>query len=174
MMKAGSIARAGCVATCSPSWSRKHGVRTVVNLCDGNEKRGRVERQRAAVERGGGQLVELVYPANVTWDTNYEVVEQTEALFDDPQNYPIWIHCYHGRERTVKALTIYDVRQRQLTAAESLEQMPLWGREHTWPIVVFAHQYQDEHTERLQAAKDACAALDEAARTANQPSDKRR
>lgn len=145
---------------------KKHKIRTVINLCDANEKCGRVNLQRKAVERGGARLVELVYPANNTWDTDYEVIRETEALFDDPANYPLWIHCYHGRERTVKALTIYDVRKRGLTAEVSLKRMPLWGRAHTWPIVVFAHQYQDESLRRHDAAHIAGGDVDPATRTA--------
>ena len=45
---------------------QKYGIRTVVNLCDANEKCQRVDLQRAAVERGGAQLVELEYAANNT------------------------------------------------------------------------------------------------------------
>ena len=118
-------------------------IKTVVNLCDGGEKpRGHIEDQRAAVEAAGAKLVEIAFPSNRTWGVNYPAFEDLEALLDNPENYPVWVHCWHGRERTVKALSIYDIRKRRMTAEDSLAAMPLWGREHPWPIVVFAYNYE--------------------------------
>ncbi len=121
---------------------RKYKIRTVVNLCDPSEKEGLIESQRRAVQSAGARLVELVFPANHTWDINYRVVHEIEALFDDPSVYPVWIHCQHGRERTVKALTIYDIRRRRMNAYDSLESMPRYGMDHPWPVVVFAYNYE--------------------------------
>jgi hypothetical protein len=129
-------------------------IRTVVNLCFPGEMGNRIEGQREAVYESGAKLLELPFPPNSTWDIDYPAVRQMEAVFADPANYPIWIHCQHGRERTVKALAIYDIGQRGMTAGESLESMPLFGMPHPWPTVVFAHIYQSHHDAARTAADE--------------------
>lgn len=130
---------------------REHKIRTVINLCEPGEKLHRIAAQRKAVEEAGANLVELTFPANRTWGVNFPVYAELEQLLDDPESYPVWVHCWHGRERTVKALAIYDIRKRGMTAKASLTSMPLWRREHPWPIVVFAHNYAS-HLARVEAA----------------------
>ncbi len=128
---------------------RKYQVRTIVNLCDGSEKKERIDGERRAAEASGANLVELVFPANDTWHTNHPAVVDFENLVDDPNAYPMWIHCWHGKERTAKALAIYDIRKRKMNAEQSLARMPLFGTEHPWPIVVFAHNYETLHLHRV-------------------------
>lgn len=131
----------------------KYGIKTVVNLCYPGEMGNRDAAQREAVARGGANLVELPFPPNNTWDSNYPSVAEMERILDDPANYPIWIHCQHGRERTVKALAMYDIRERHLTAKDSLQSMPLFGMPHPWHVVVFAHNYETLHQSQTAAAK---------------------
>ena len=130
---------------------RKHKIRTVINLCESGEKLHRIDGQRQAVEQAGARLVELTFPANRTWSVDRPVFAEYEAVLQDPQSYPIWIHCWHGRERTVKALAIYDILIRHKTAHDSLSAMPLWRRAHPWPIVAFAYNYE-AHRDVIRAA----------------------
>jgi hypothetical protein len=130
----------------------KYHVRTVVNLCLPGEMGDRSIGQREAVKAAGARLIELPFPANDTWNTDWPAVAEMERILADPASYPIWIHCQHGRERTVKALTMYDIRQRGMTAHESLEEMPLFGMDHPWPVVTFAHIYD---TDQAPSATDA-------------------
>lgn len=121
----------------------RYGVRTVVNLCYPDEMGAeRTADQREAVSATGARLIELPFPPNYTWETSYPSVQEFERILDDPASYPIWIHCQHGRERTVKALAIYDIYKRRLTAQQSLTPMPRFGMDHPWPVVVFAFNYQ--------------------------------
>ena len=122
----------------------EYGIRTVINLCASGEKNDRIEQQRQAVEAAGAKLVELAFPSNHTWHTDDPSFRVAEKLLDDPQSYPIWVHCWQGRERTVKLLSMYDIRQRGMTARDSLDAMPLFGVPHPWPMVVFAHKYEDD------------------------------
>lgn len=124
----------------------RFGIRTVINLCDAVEKGGgRIEAERRAVHEAGGRLVELVFPPNAQWSADDAVYRRFEQLIDEPENYPLYIHCQHGRERTVKALAICDIRRRGMSAKASLAAMPLFGDGHSWPIITFAHLYEDFH-----------------------------
>lgn len=131
----------------------RYHVKTVVNLCYPGEMGKRDFEQRQAVARSGAKLIELPFPPNDTWDLNYPSVAEMERILDDPASYPIWIHCQHGRERTVKALAMYDIRKRHLTAKDSLEKMPLFGMPHPWHVVVFAHNYESRLREQSTAER---------------------
>ncbi len=120
----------------------KYNIRTVVNLCYPGEMGDRNVGQRRAVEAAGARLIELEFPPNDTWDIAYPAVAEMERILTDETSYPLWIHCQHGRERTVKALAIYDIRLRGMTAKESLDAMPRFSMEHPWPVVAFAFGYE--------------------------------
>ncbi len=132
-------------------------VKTVVNLCYPGEMGNRNVDQRAAVEGAGAKLIDLPFPPNDTWDVNYPSVAEMERILDDPASYPIWIHCQHGRERTVKALAIYDIRERHISARDSLKQMPLFGMDHPWHVVTFAHNYESLDKQRATAKRTTSA-----------------
>jgi len=133
----------------------KYKIRTVLNLCDGDEKCRRIDDERAAVEAAGGRVVEIAFPSNATWHVESPLFDETERLFADPESYPILVHCFHGRERTVKALAIYDIQFRHMTAQASLAAMPVWGNGHPWPIIAFAFNYETKVREH--AVRAACA-----------------
>jgi len=128
----------------------KYHIQTVVNLCFPGEMGDRNLEQRRAVEGAGAKLIEIEFPPNDTWDVNYTAVDEMEHVLDDPKNYPLWIHCQHGRERTVKALAMYDIRERNMSAKESLAPMPRFDLEHPWPVVVFAYNYETLMKHRRQ------------------------
>ncbi len=133
----------------------KYDVHTVINLCYPDEMGDRNVGQRKAVEAAGADLVEIEFPPNDTWDVDYPAVAEVEKILDDPKNYPIWIHCQHGRERTVKVLAMYDIRKRRMSAKSSLAPMPRFAMEHPWPVVVFAFNYETLMDQRREAAERA-------------------
>lgn len=134
---------------------KKYDVHTVLNLCYPGEMGDRNVAQRKAVEGAGAKLIEIEFPPNDTWDVDYPAVTEVERILDNPENYPLWVHCQHGRERTVKVLAMYDIRKRNLSAKSSLEPMPRFAMEHPWPIVVFAFNYESSMAER-ELAKTEC------------------
>ncbi len=133
----------------------KYKIRTVINLCNPGEMGDRIVYQRKAIREAGAELLEMPFPPNNTWSVDFPVVDQIEAVLAGPDSYPVWIHCQHGRERTVKALAIYDISQQGLTARESLEKMPLYGMPHPWHTIVFAHNYESRiKSERTASDRD--------------------
>ncbi len=150
---------------------KKHHVRTVVNLCYPGEMGDRNIEQRRAVESAGAKLVEIVFPPNDTWDVDYSAVAEVEHVLDDPDNYPIWIHCQHGRERTVKVLAMYDIRKRNMSAKSSLAPMPRFDIDHPWPVVVFAYNYESQIEQRRLPQANSDGELQADDRSGVAPSD---
>lgn len=135
----------------------KHKVRTVINLCTPGEEPEWLGPEIKAVEDAGARFVMVPFPANNTSRVNHPGIQKFEALLADPENYPIWVHCYHGRERTAKALAMYDILHRRMTASESIDQMDTFGVPHTPFVVNFAHNYEEAKSGTATAQKDGAA-----------------
>ena len=123
----------------------EHQIRTVINLCNPNEMgEDRCVDQRAAVRGSGAQLLEMPMPATIE-PGDADVARFVEVL-QNPNNYPILIHCQHGVTRTAKLLAMYDILFRHKTAEQSLAAMPLFGREQ-YPVSVqaFARNFERDH-----------------------------
>jgi hypothetical protein len=74
--------------------------------------------------------------------------------------YPILVHCEHGVTRTSKFLAIYDISMRGMSADESLEAQPLFGRETQCPRVeefarAFEQQLTREHAKMISQVESA-------------------
>ena len=131
----------------------RHRIRTVLNLCHpgemGNE---RWAAERRTVAGAGARLLELPIAAKTTGDFETAKIQAHLYALDDPNNYPLLVHCQHGVTRTAKVLMIYDVVHRGVSAKESLSRMPLFGRsEPNVHVREFARQL-DENRRILSAA----------------------
>lgn len=131
---------------------KKHGLRTVVNLCNPGEMgEERWVAEREAVTAAGAKLVELPMPLEIQPDN--PIVGDHIALLQDPKNYPMLVHCQHGVTRTAKFLLLYDVLVRNQPADESLEAMPLFGRRRqNVHVRAFSRNLQADREKLLQNA----------------------
>lgn len=125
-----------------PELIERYQIRSVINLCDPGEMgEERWVEQRRAVERAGGQLINLPLPK--TTDASDPVIAGHVAVLSNPNNYPILVHCQHGVTRTAMELAMYDILFRGMSADQSLAAMPLFGRtEHPTPIRAFARSFE--------------------------------
>lgn len=130
----------------------KHQIRAVVNLCNPGEMgEERWEGEREAVTNAGARLIELPMP--LTIDASDPLVAKHIAVLNDPNNYPMLVHCQHGVTRTAKFLTIYDILYRGQTASESLDAQPLFGRkDHNVNVRAFVNNFEDKHRELYPTA----------------------
>ncbi len=127
-------------------------IRTVVNLCNPGEMgEERWEKQRAAVTNAGAKLMELPMPTTVNADD--PLVTKHIELLNNPDNYPMLVHCQHGVTRTAKFIAIYDIIYQGKTAKESLDAQPLFGRDqHNVNITAFANNFEKKHKELYPTA----------------------
>ena len=126
----------------------RYKIRSVVNLCEPGEMEdvspGRREGERAAVTGAGAKLLELTMPLTV--DPADPALVKHMAALEDPDNYPMLVHCRHGVTRTAKFLTMYDIALRGQTAEQSLTVQPMWGRDHhSVRVTAFARQFERSH-----------------------------
>lgn len=124
----------------------EHQIRAVLNLCEPDELGAeRCISQRQAVRGSGARLIEMPLPA-ATLDPADPEIAKFVAVLANPENYPLLVHCQHGVTRTAKALVMYDILFRRMSAEESIAAMPRFGRE-AYPISVrtFARNFEEQH-----------------------------
>jgi hypothetical protein len=129
-------------------------IRSVVNLCEPKEMTPQMwDGERRSVAAAGAMLYEAPLPNSVTvdpmaWKTHL-------AIMDNPDNYPMLVHCQHGVTRTCMFLTAYDVLHRQKTADESLAVQPLFGHNranvHIRTFAKNFETYVHEHPSQIAA-----------------------
>lgn len=123
----------------------KYQFRTIVNLCNPGEMgEERWVKERAAVKNAGARLIELPMPTTIS-PKDPRIAQHIEIL-NNPDNYPMLVHCQHGVTRTSKFLAIYDIIYRGETADESLDAQPLFGRKlQNVHVRAFAKQFEKEY-----------------------------
>jgi protein tyrosine phosphatase (PTP) superfamily phosphohydrolase (DUF442 family) len=97
---------------------RQLGIRTVVNLRQGEDW------ERAEVEGAGMRYVSL--PTN-TFFPRKKRFRAFLALFDDPNNLPVFVHCRHGADRTGAAVALYRALRQDWTVWNALREMTRGG-----------------------------------------------
>ena len=128
----------------------KHQIRTIINLCEPGEMGdARWDGQRAAVRGAGAQLLELPMPRTINAE-DPAVTEYLDVL-KNPDNYPLLVHCQHGVTRTAKLLALYDIAFRGMSARDSLQRMPLFGRrDHNVAVKAFATGVETTYHEKAE------------------------
>ena len=130
----------------------KHQIRTVVNLCEpGETGEHRWALERETVREAGARLLELPMPT--TDDPQDENLRLHLAALSDSENYPMLVHCQHGVTRTSKFLAIYDIFIRGKSADESLDALPLFGRDaHDGKLTAFCRSFENCRTQFVPEA----------------------
>lgn len=123
----------------------EHQIRSVVNLCNPGEMGDeRWVKQRLAVKNAGAKLIELPMPLTVD-SADPQIAKHLEVL-NNPDNYPMLVHCQHGVTRTAKFLSIYDIAYRGQTAEKSLSAQPLFGRkQQNKHVQAFVKDFETKH-----------------------------
>lgn len=106
---------------------RRLGVKTDISLIKGGEmgySSGREER--LATEHG---VSFHHFPMSGGMRTIHERdVDAVLDLMSDERNYPLFVHCRHGRDRTGMVVGLYRVlRERSMTAAQAWREMLHFG-----------------------------------------------
>lgn len=132
-------------------------IRAVVNLCNPDEMTPRQwEEERQAVKGAGAMLYAVPLPNSVNVDA--KSWQPHLAIMDNPDNYPMLVHCQHGVTRTSMFLTAYDITHRHKTAEDSLAVQPTFGHARADVHVhTFAQNFEKFANERVAANPQAGA-----------------
>lgn len=97
-------------------------VKTVVSL---RWRKRRVESERRVVEGMGMRFISI--PLNYWTLPSDNHVRQLLEIIDDQSNHPIFIHCYHGADRTGVMVAMYRILRHHWSVQEAYKEMRICG-----------------------------------------------
>lgn len=98
------------------------GVKTVICLRWGTKI---IAAEKQAVEQLGMRFVSI--PLNYWNLPSQETIDQFLALIDDSSNHPVYVHCFHGSDRTGILLAIFRMFRQGWSFNQSYEEMRKFG-----------------------------------------------
>ena len=114
------------------------GVKTDLNLEDDSAA---VAAESDIAQILGIQMISK--PMSGFWAPSDKVVDEALAIVSNPANYPLFIHCLHGQDRTGLIVGLYRVFFEQWKAKTAYKEMKKNGFH---PILVFLNHYFEERT----------------------------
>jgi protein tyrosine/serine phosphatase len=81
---------------------KKQGVRTIINFTDGKD-------EEAIVKKLGMNYVHIPLSVSVTARIPESAIHQYFEVLNNPENYPIFIHCRRGADRTGAMVGFYRI-----------------------------------------------------------------
>lgn len=92
------------------------GIKTVIDLQDDGNS-----REPAWVRTAGMQYLNI--PLSSTQPATDDQTEQFLKLVNEPQNWPVFVHCAGGRHRTGEMTAIYRITRDSWTADQAYREM---------------------------------------------------
>lgn len=97
-------------------------VKTVVSL---RWRKSRVESERSIVEGLGMRFVSI--PLSYWTLPSHAHVKELLEVIDDQANHPVFIHCFHGADRTGVMVAMYRILRHHWTLKEAYKEMRACG-----------------------------------------------
>lgn len=117
---------------------RELGVKTDLDLEDDVNA---IASELQWAEQAGLQFVSQ--PMSSFWEPNDTRVDQVFEVLRDPKNYPIYIHCKEGRDRTGTIVGIYRVLDQEWKPEAAYQEMLDYGFH---PYMIFMRHFFDLKT----------------------------
>ncbi|MDQ3817924.1 MAG: tyrosine-protein phosphatase [Acidobacteriota bacterium] len=121
------------------------GVKTIINL-RGADEGARVEEAEA---RAAG-LNYFNVPLPGLSRPPDDKVEKVLALIKDPQNWPVFVHCNHGRDRTGTIIACYRISHDGWNLEEAMKEAKRYGL--SWVQVGMKDYIKDYARKNAQAS----------------------
>ncbi len=156
----GLVYRSGCMTESGMEATlRKFGIKTVINLQE--EAPDPVlptsiftssgTKESEVVRRTGAKMISLtvdvLYPLQIGIETN-AILAEFYRIMDDPQSYPVLIHCRAGLHRTGCMAAVYRMEYNGWSKEQALRELKSHGfgyyassRENQY-IEQYLHQYK--------------------------------
>ena len=131
---------------------KRYGVKTVIDL-----RNDQLDESEGWAKDAGLQYFHI--PLSTKKPATDEEIAHYLKLVNDPQNWPIYVHCKGGRHRTGEMTAIYRITNQNWTADQAYEEMQSYDFEDSfwYPRVLkkFVYSFYDSHK---RGAAEAAAA----------------
>jgi protein tyrosine/serine phosphatase len=98
------------------------GIKTIVNL-RGTDEMTRTEQEEA---RAAGLTYFNVSMPGLSRPTN-EQLSRVMGILDAPENWPVFVHCRRGSDRTGTVVAVYRITKEQWTASQAITEAKRYG-----------------------------------------------
>lgn len=98
------------------------GIKTIVCLRWGSKT---IRAEESAAEALAMNFVSI--PLNYWNLPSQETIDHFLALLDEPSNWPIFVHCFHGSDRTGLFIAIFRMSRQQWTVHDAYKEMKRFG-----------------------------------------------
>ena len=128
---------------------KRYGVKTVIDL-----RNDRLDESEGWANEAGLQYFHI--PLSTKKPATDREIEQYLKLVNDPNNWPIYVHCKGGRHRTGEMTAIYRMTNQNWTADQAYKEMQSYDFEDSlwYPRVLkkFVYSFYEEHKKGSSAA----------------------
>jgi len=105
----------------------RRGIRTIVKL------NGASPREEQTAARLGMRFIHVDLNARTVGKTSSCcAVERAYAAMTDPRNWPVYVHCTHGRDRTGFLIGLYRERAQRWKYADVDRELTAYGHDRMW------------------------------------------
>ena len=123
-------------------------IKTVINLRSEDE-----ESTSEELEARAAGLKYFSVPLPGYGRPRDEQVEQVLALINDPQNWPVFVHCRHGEDRTGTIIAVYRITQDGWSSEEAKKEAKRHGMSRfQFAMKDYISDYARDHKLGLQRA----------------------
>jgi tyrosine-protein phosphatase SIW14 len=98
------------------------GIKTVINLRGESED---TQKEQAEAEASGMRYFNIPMPA--LGRPTDEQVERALAVIDARENWPVFVHCQRGADRTGVIVAVYRILRDQWTAEQAIDEAKRFG-----------------------------------------------
>ena len=102
---------------------KRLGIKTVIDL-----RKDQMSDAQAQAEQAGLRYVNL--PLTTKKPPTEDETEQFLRLVNEPENWPVYVHCKGGRHRTGVLTAVYRITQDGWTADQAYDEMKLFDFEN--------------------------------------------
>jgi protein tyrosine/serine phosphatase len=100
------------------------GIKTILSLQSTNST---IERERDWALKRGIRFISIPLSSLFFIRPSQEKLQQIHEELSDPRNYPLFVHCRHGEDRTGMAIGLYRVFQQKWSPQRAFQEMESLG-----------------------------------------------
>jgi len=98
------------------------GIKTVINLRGASDE---TRKEQAEAEASGMRYFNIPMPG--LGRPTDEQVERALAVIDAQENWPVFVHCQRGADRTGVIIAVYRILRNQWTAEQAIDEAKRFG-----------------------------------------------
>jgi tyrosine-protein phosphatase SIW14 len=112
---------------------KKMGIKTVISLqgaCYPEICNGASEDNDVATEKKNLQDVKIKFvniPLPLTKEIPNSMIKKFLDTVENKSNQPVYLHCYHGRDRTGTMISLYKIKHQGISGKDAIEEMKTFG-----------------------------------------------